>query len=74
MSHYKGFPICQAKPSHDESRSDSSMEQARQRTVAVIGFALNVEQGADWQNYKRSLRAALLLQTLMQDARGSLIR
>src|SRR5690606_27236680 len=75
-SHVKlqGHPICQAKPSHDESRSDSSMGQARQRTVGVIGFALSIEQGADWQNYTRSLPAALSLQTLMQDARGSVIR
>ena len=31
-------------------------------------------KGADWENYKRSSTQLSVLQTLMQDARGGLIR
>jgi hypothetical protein len=52
-SNYKGFPACQAKRGHDELRSNSSVEFGLQITDSVA-TALHSEQGADWENYKRS--------------------
>ena len=50
-SNYKGFPTCQAKTGHDESRSESSMERQTTCWYCVNESA----KGADWRNYNRSL-------------------
>ena len=71
-SNYKGFPICQAKTSHDELRSDSSMELKTDRRDGRVASmkAQEVRTGQTTTGHDAVVR----LRTLMEDARGGLIR
>jgi len=70
MSNYKGFPICQAKTCHDESRSESSMET----TDHQVSTASMKRKGCGLEKLQPVIDAVVRLRTLMEDARGGLIR
>ena len=70
MSDYKGFSICQATVDREQSKV---MEQ--RDVCTIVRGCGETEQVADWRDYNRSSKQRRSpLQTLMQDARGSLIR
>ena len=56
-----------------EVRQQFATEQLQWSADVVAASAMAVK-GADWRYYKRSSRQLVLLQTLMQDAHGDLIR
>ena len=53
-SNYKGFPRCQAKSGHDESR-ERFVDGIQLLNTDQVQAVLTTRQGADWRNYKRSL-------------------